>query len=127
MAIGGQPGNDNAKNESDKMSSSFKARREVKDGTAGRIGKQYGVSNKTLLRLAEIFKTLSPLSTTRTGKVGVAPVVTIPLWCGVTEAGLSVTKAGLSVTKAGLHTYILHYATRKDSKDKTISCVTMHK
>ena len=120
MAIGGQPGNDNAKNESDKMSSSFKARREVKDGTAGRIGKQYGVSNKTLLRLAEIFKTLSPLSTTRTGKVGVAPVVTIPLWCGVTEAGLS-------VTKAGLHTYILHYATRRDSKDKTISCVIMHK
>lgn len=44
MAIGGQPGNANAKNEADKMSSSFKSRREIKDGTAGRIGKEYGVN-----------------------------------------------------------------------------------
>ena len=48
MTIGGQPGNDNAKNESDKMSSSFKSRRETKDGTAGRIGKQYGVNGRTI-------------------------------------------------------------------------------
>ena len=47
MSIGGQPGNDNAKNESDKMSSPFKSRRETKDGTAGRIGKQYGVNGRT--------------------------------------------------------------------------------
>ena len=51
MAIGGQLGNDNAKNESDKMSSSFKSCRETKDGTAGRIGKQYGVNG----RIAKLF------------------------------------------------------------------------
>lgn len=71
--------------------------------------------------LCRIFqKTLSQFFAIRAGEVGAAPAGNIPLWCGVTEAGLS-------VTKAGLHTYILHYATRKDSKDKTISCVTMHK
>lgn len=56
MAIGGQPGNDNAKNESDKMSSSFKSRREIKDGTAGRIGKEYGVNGRTIRRDAEFAK-----------------------------------------------------------------------
>ena len=50
MAIGGQPGNNNAKNESDKMSSSFKSRREIKDGTAGRIGKLSGLTLTTRTR-----------------------------------------------------------------------------
>ena len=71
--------------------------------------------------LCRIFqKTLSRVSTTRGGKVGAAPVGNIPLGCGVTGAGLS-------VTKAGLHAYILHYATRRDNKDKTIFCVITHK
>ena len=70
--------------------------------------------------VGEVQKNLSRFSATRGGEVGAAPVVNIPLWCGVTGAGLSVTKAGLC-------THILHYATKRDSKDKTISCVIMHK
>ena len=40
-AQGGQAGNTNAvKNEADKMSSPFKTKREVRDGTAGQITKK---------------------------------------------------------------------------------------
>ena len=44
----------------------------------------------------------------------------IPLRCGVTGAGLS-------VTKAGLHTHISPNVTKQDGKNKTISCVKIHK
>ena len=39
----------------------------------------------------------------------------------------SVTGAGLSVTKAGLHTHIPPNATKRDGKNKTISCVKTYK
>lgn len=49
-SVGGQEGNVNAKNEVDKMSESFKSKREVKDGTAGEIGKEFGVDGRTVRR-----------------------------------------------------------------------------
>ena len=52
--------------------------------------------------------------------MGAPPVVNIPRRCGVTGAGLS-------VTKAGLHTHISPNVTKRDGKNKTISCVKMHK
>ena len=47
-------------------------------------------------------------------------MVNIPRRC-------SVTGAGLSVTKAGLHTHIPPNATKRDGKNKTISCVKTYK
>lgn len=52
--------------------------------------------------------------------MGALPVGNIPLRCGVTGAGLS-------VTKAGLHTHISPNVTKQDGKNKTISCVKIHK
>lgn len=53
MSVGAQEGNTNAsKNETDKMSTSF-SRREQRDGTAGRIGKEYGVDGRTIRRDAD--------------------------------------------------------------------------
>lgn len=43
------------KNEVDKMSGSF-SKRETRDGTAGRIGKEYGVDGRTIRRDAEYAK-----------------------------------------------------------------------
>lgn len=55
---GGQVGNENAKNEVDKMSESFKNIREAKDGTAGIIGKEFGVDGKTVRRAEHFAKGL---------------------------------------------------------------------
>lgn len=53
MTHGGQAGNQNAmKNEVDNMPGSF-SKRETRDGTAGRIGKEYGVGGRTIRRDAE--------------------------------------------------------------------------
>ena len=51
-SIGGQVGNSNAsKNEVDKMSDSFsRSHREVKDGMAGILGKEYGMNEKSVRR-----------------------------------------------------------------------------
>lgn len=56
MTHGEQAGNQNAtKNEVDNMSGSF-SKRETRDGTAGRIGKEYGVDGRTIRRDAEYAK-----------------------------------------------------------------------
>lgn len=49
-SIGGQVGNSNAKNEVDKMSESFKDKREIKDGTSGEIGKEVGMNARSVRR-----------------------------------------------------------------------------
>lgn len=54
-------GNANAKNEVDKMSESFKNRREVKDGTAGEIGKEIGVDGRTVRRAEKFAKGIDTL------------------------------------------------------------------
>lgn len=53
LSVGGQPGNQNAKNDSDNLSCSFRSKREIRDGTAGRVGKQYGVNARTIHRDAD--------------------------------------------------------------------------
>ena len=68
----------------------------------------------------EFSETLSRFSAIRGGRVGVAQVGDIPLGCGVTGAGLS-------VTKAGLHTHISPNVTKRDGKNRAISCVKLHK
>ena len=60
-SVGGQVGNVNAKNEVDKMSESFKNRREVKDGTAGEIGKEIGVDGRTVRRAEKFAKGIDAL------------------------------------------------------------------
>lgn len=55
-SVGGQLGNANAKNEVDKMSESFKGKREIKDGTAGAIGKEIGVDGRTVRRAEKFAK-----------------------------------------------------------------------
>jgi hypothetical protein len=49
-SVGGQTGNVNAKNDVDKMPESFIEPKDVKAGTAGVIGKDYGVDGKTVRR-----------------------------------------------------------------------------
>lgn len=60
-SVGGQVGNANAKNEVDKMSESFKNRREVKDGTAGEIGKEIGVDGRTVRRAEKFARGIDAL------------------------------------------------------------------
>lgn len=90
LSVGGQIGNKNAKNEPDKLSESFRSKREIKDGTAGRIGKQYGVNGSTgknAFTLLKIFLGESLWECTATGGThrGVVAPPTIPLRCVMSE------------------------------------------
>ena len=60
--VGGQVGNANAKNEVDKMSESFKGKREIKDGTAGAIGKEIGVDGRTVRRAEKFAKGIDAIN-----------------------------------------------------------------
>ena len=67
----------------------LKNRREIKDGTAGRIGKQYGVNG----RMAKLFYILEKISRRKPlevggylwGSLGVVAPPTIPLRCVMSE------------------------------------------
>ena len=68
----------------------LKNRREIKDGTAGRIGKQYGVNGSTgknAFTLLKIFPGESLWECTATGGThrGVVAPPTIPLRCVMSE------------------------------------------